>query len=490
MKIRTNSITMFRLFLLSLCIIVIGCSQNESDQTKPNIILIIGDDISWDDLGCYGNTSVHTPNIDKLAAEGLLFNNAFITSSSCSPSRCSIITGRYPHNTGAAELHTPLPAHLKFFPELLRDNGYFSALLAKWHEGESTERAYDTLVTGTDHNGSGGEMQWINILRSRPKDKPFFLWLAPFDAHRPWSSDHMQHHHNPEKIQVPSTLVNDSTTRQDLASYYDEIARLDLYIGNLVSELETQGIADNTILIFLGDNGRAFPGSKTRLYDRGIKTPFIIKWKNGIPDGQKTNALISSIDISATLLECAGISSPETVQGVSFRTLFKMPNQKFRNYIFAEHNWHDYSAYERCVRTDSFLYILNMKPAWDNGGPIDANQSPSAKSLKAALARGELDSLQLDAYIKPRAPEEFYAIGPDPLQYRNLITDPRYREKIRSLKNVLEHWRDETGDSYPANITADWYDRESGDSLPALGQRGEMPGASRQADKINAKGVF
>ena len=162
------------IFFLSLLFLT-SCSVHEKTTDKPNIILIIGDDISWDDIGCYGNPSVHTPNIDKLAAEGLLFNNAFITSSSCSPSRCSIITGRYPHNTGAAELHTPLPAHLKFFPELLRQNGYFSALLAKWHEGENTRRAYDTLITGMDKNGSGGEAQWINVLRYRPKNKPFFL---------------------------------------------------------------------------------------------------------------------------------------------------------------------------------------------------------------------------------------------------------------------------------------------------------------------------
>jgi N-sulfoglucosamine sulfohydrolase len=158
--------------LLSL---VIGCSPKTNEQQQPNIILIIGDDISWDDIGCYGNTGVHTPNIDRLASEGLKFNNAFLTSSSCSPSRCSIITGRYPHNTGAAELHTPLPKYLKLFPELLRAKGYYSALVGKWHEGESTARAYDTLLPGTAHNGSGGELQWVNMLQMRPKDKPFFF---------------------------------------------------------------------------------------------------------------------------------------------------------------------------------------------------------------------------------------------------------------------------------------------------------------------------
>jgi len=479
------------IFFLSLLFLT-SCSVHQKTTAKPNIILIIGDDISWDDIGCYGNPSVHTPNIDKLAEEGLLFNNAFITSSSCSPSRCSIITGRYPHNTGAAELHTPLPVHLKFFPELLRQNGYFSALLAKWHEGESTRRAYDTLITGVDKNGTGGEAQWINVLRYRPKNRPFFLWLAPFDAHRPWSDDNMDthHHHDPHKIRVPGTLVDDSATRNDLVAYYNEIGRLDTYIGKLQEELEAQGIADNTMIIFIGDNGRAFPGSKTRLYDRGIKTPFIIKWKNEITGGQKTNALVSSIDIAPTLLECAGIASPATVQGVSFKSLFTKPATSFRHYIFAEHNWHDYSAYERCVRTDRYLYILNKRPEWDNGGPIDANQSPSAQSLRAALKRGELDSLQLDAYIKPRPPEEFYDNTSDPLQQRNLVNDKTYTGAIDSLRKILQQWRDQTADTYPSALTADWYDRNTADSLPALGKRGEMPGASKKADTVNAKGIF
>ena len=142
------------------------------------------------------------------------------------------------------------------------------------------------------------------------------------------------------------------------------------------------------------------------------------------------------------------------------------------------------------MRTDGYLYILNKRPEWDNGGPIDANQSPSAQSLKAALKRGELDSLQLDAYIKPRPPEEFYDNMVDPLQQRNLINDKTYIGAIDSLRKILQQWRDQTADTYPSVLTADWYDRNTADSLPALGKRGEMPGASKKADTANAKGIF
>jgi arylsulfatase A-like enzyme len=226
------------------------------------------------------------------------------------------------------------------------------------------------------------------------------------------------------------------------------------------------------------------------LYDRGIKTPFIIKWPKGIQKKGITDALISSIDIAPTILEVAGIPASESIQGISFTRLFKNADTKFRNFIFAEHNWHDYSAYERCVRTKDFLYIFNKRPEWDNGGPIDANQSPSAFSLKSALKKGELDSLQLDAYITPRPAEEFYDNRKDPLQQHNLIHEKNYSGTIDSLRKILYTWREQTGDTYPSVLTPDWYHRETGDSLPAIGTRGEMPGAARRADTINAKGIF
>jgi N-sulfoglucosamine sulfohydrolase len=156
--------------LLAVLIITMltGCQKKNTDQ-RPNIIFIIGDDISAEDIGAYGNKAIRTPNIDRLAKNGLQFNNLFLTASSCSPSRTSILTGRYPHNTGAAELHTPLPKHLTYFPEVLKNSGYYSALAGKWHEGENSRRAYDTLLTDKKINGEGGENQWIKLVKIPPK---------------------------------------------------------------------------------------------------------------------------------------------------------------------------------------------------------------------------------------------------------------------------------------------------------------------------------
>lgn len=463
-----------------------------ANKTQPNIIFIIGDDISAGDIGCYGNTAIRTPNIDRLAQEGMKFTNFYLTSSSCSPSRTSILTGRYPHNTGAAELHTPLPEHLDYFPELLRAAGYYTALLGKWHEGPATRRAYDTLTLGPKLNGAGGEEQWISTLRSRPKDKPFFFWLAPFDAHRDWSADDFRTPHNPAtEVVIPPTLLDTKETRQDLASYYNEIARIDYYLGELQAELSRQGIADNTLIIFMADNGRPFPGSKTRVYDTGMRSPFVIKWPAGIKKAKTTcESLVSSIDLAPTLLQLARSKPSQTVQGVSFAKLLQKPQSRFRNYVFSEHNWHDYSAYERAVRTKDYLYLINKRPDYTNEGPIDANQSPSSYALRAANRSGTLSTIQKDVFVSPRPTEEFFDCRTDLTQEKNQIVESAYLKQVDTLRKILKKWQEQTGDTVPEHLTPDWYDRDTGKALPAKGTRGEMPGQARQADKINQKGPF
>jgi len=478
--------------LLWVCMLyACGNAGTTEPPARPNIIFIIGDDISAEDIGAYGNPLVKTPNINQLAAKGLKFSNMFVTASSCSPSRSSILTGRYPHNTGAAELHTPLPAHLSFFPEQLKNSGYYTALLGKWHEGPETARAYDTIVAGVKHNGTGGETQWINILKGRPSEKPFFFWLSPFDAHRDWDADSFFIRHDPAtEVQVPNTLVDDADTRKDLASYYNEIGRLDYHIGKLQEALREEGIDKNTIVVFTADNARPFPNSKTRLTDRGTRTPFIVYWPEGITQSGVVDALVSTIDIAPTFLELAGVAPAESIQGRSFDTLLVNPSADFRNYIFAEHNWHDYEAYERSVRTKDYLYIYNGRPQLDNGGPIDANQSPSAGSLKKAAQQGRLTDLQKDVFIRPREKETFFVFATDSLQIRNEINNPQYVDQIKSLKDILQLWQSETADTEPAQLTRDWYHRETGKPLPGKDIRGEMPGASQNASTVNNPGPF
>jgi arylsulfatase A-like enzyme len=482
MKISKSLILAFFLFAAGIVL-----AQNKN----PNFIIFIADDVSWDDLGCYGNPMVQTPNIDKLAARGIRFDNVFLTASSCSPSRNSIITGRYPHNTGACELHTEPPLEMISFPEILKQNGYFTAQSGKFHMGKYAERGFDLIGTG-EKVGDGGEGLWLETVQNRPKDKPFFMWFAAFDAHRVWGPNPYSGTHDAQKIIPPPYLANSEETKNDLAKFYDEIFRFDHYIGIIVEELKNQNALDNTLILIMADNGRPFPASKTRVNDRGMKTPFIAFWANGIgKKGAVCESLVSAIDIAPTLLELAGIKVPESVQGVSFSKLLKKPGKSFRNYVFAEHNWHDYEAHERMVRSKDYLYILNSRPQFTNLGPADAVGSPSHSDLVRLRETGTITAKQAEIFLAPRPVEELYHNTTDPEQFINVVNEDKHFKKRNQLNKILLEWMQETGDNIPQKITADWYEKVPGYvKTDAHGERGEMPGEKNNAAKNNNKGIF
>ncbi len=436
------------LVLCSLC-----ARAAESIATRPNVILFIADDVSWDDLGCTGNSAARTPHIDRLAAHGRRFDAAYLVASSCSPSRSSIVTGRYPHNNGrASELHQPIAAHLPWFPQLLRAAGYHTALSGKHHmtsdapaTGESAQPpAFDHVDTGKAPGNSGGHANWVKVVQDRPKDKPFFFWFAALDAHRAWDGDDEWQEtlygpkHAPAAVRVPPYLRDDPATRADLASYYNEITRFDHYIGQVVAALEKEGTLANTLILILADNGRAFPRAKTRLHDSGMKTYLIAHWPAGLAQaGQPTASLVSTIDIAPTVLELAGVTAPATLQGVSFLPVLKNPEASVRRHAFSEHNWHDYEAHGRAVRSEGYLYIRNHRPALPWQGPADSVRSPSHQALRAARDAGPLTSAQADVFLAPRPNEELYHTASDPEQLKNLTADPAHRAAKARLAKLL-----------------------------------------------------
>lgn len=466
------------LLLAPLC-----AAQADAGATpRPNFVLVIADDVSADDLGCYGHPTIATPHLDRLAAEGLRFTQAYLTASSCSPSRCSVITGRYPHNTGAPELHTELPAGQFLFPQALRAAGYHTVLSGKNHMGPAVRAAFDEVRTG---EGPGRQEDWVEVLRERPRDRPFFCWFASSDAHRGWQQDGHAPRYRPEDAVVPPWLVDGPRTRRDLAGYYHEVSRADHYVGELRAELERQGIAGDTYVVFLSDNGRPFPRCKTRLYDSGIKTP-LIAWRPGALATGVSESLISAIDLAPTILELAGVAVDARVQGVSFAAVLADPAQEVRRYAFAEHNWHVFSAHERMVRTGEWLLIRNAWPGRQllcvEAGP----RYPAGAELWAAEAAGRLGPDQRDVFRVPRPALELFRCSDDPHQLRDLAGDERYREVRESLEAVLDRWAEETGDTVPVDPTPDRQDAQGNEHQGFA--RGTMPGASRDAARIVAPG--
>jgi arylsulfatase A-like enzyme len=439
-----------------------------------------------------------------LARGGIKFTEAYLTASSCSPSRSSIITGRYPHNNGkAAELHQPIAWNLPWFPALLREAGYYTALSGKNHmssgpvpAGQTAQpRAFDSIDAGRVKGNSGGHGNWVQVVKDRPQDKPFFFWFASYDAHRGWDGDQQWDadrygpKHQPEDVVVPPFLSDDPATRQDLASYYNEVTRFDYYIGQVVKTLGEQGALDNTLLLVMADNGRPFPRAKTRLHDSGMKTALVAHWPAGIGQGGSTcNSLVSAIDLAPTFLGLAGVKPPETMQGVSMQPLFADPATTIRRYAFSEHNWHDYEAHGRSVRGDGFLYLRNFRPQFAWQGPADSVRSPSHVKLRALRDAGKLTDAQADVFLAPRPDVELYRLDTDPYQLENVALDPAYHKTRQHLGNVLDQWMDETGDSVPENLSRDSFDRETGNSLKVSNYRGTTPGEDRSATQINAAG--
>lgn len=473
--------------------------------TKPNFIILISDDISHDDLGCYGSLSARTPHIDALASAGLRFNQAYLTASSCSPSRSSIITGRYPHNLGeAAELHRPISGHLPSIAGLLRDAGYHTALAGKHHMSWSkppagapapTEPFVKVYPAKADGN-SGGHGHWITALEESPAGKPFFLWFAALDAHRAWDGDQEWDagrygpKHDPATVILPPALADTPETRADFASYLNEVTRFDHFVGRVVGWLKQQGHFENTYLLVLADNGRPFPRAKTRLHDDGMKTHLIIAGP-AVAANRSTDSLVSVIDLAPTLAELAGIQKSPTFQGRSLAPVLRNPAATVRPLAFSEHNWHDYEAHGRAVRDGRYLYIRNFRPrlAWQ--GPADSVRSPSFVALLAARQSGQpLPPIQQDVFLAPRPETELYDTRADPHQVSNLADRPEFAAVARRLGAALDRWMRETGDSVPDAITPDMFHREKGTPLP--GRRNEMylapAGAARGADRINAEG--
>lgn len=411
-----------------------------------------------EDCGAYGHPNIRTPHIDRLAREGMLFERAFLTCSSCSPSRASLLTGSYPHQTGAQRLHMPLPVEQIIFPELLRDAGYHTASIGKWHLGTAAQKKLDRV--------SANLADWRKVFDERPAGRPFFLWLASYDPHRPYGERNVARRHRPEDAVVPPYLPDAPETRRDLADYYDEIARFDGLVGEVLEELDRRALAENTFVLFLSDNGRPFPRCKTTVYDSGIRTPWIVRRPGEVRAGTRTASLISAIDLAPTLLDLAGVDAPSTMTGKSFRPILDDPHAEIREHVFAEHDWHDFDDHQRAVRTVRFKYIRTAYPDVPLTPPADAVRSPTFQAMRRLRDEGKLTVERSICFRAPRPAEELYDLDSDPFELRNLAASAEHRAKLERLRDVLDRWERETGDRVPERRTPDGFDRETGVPLP------------------------
>ncbi len=459
--------------------------------TLPNFVLIIADDMNWDDCGAYGHPAIRTPNIDRLARQGLKFNHAYLTTNSCSPSRASIITGKYPHNTGAEQLHWPIPPGTPTLAGALRSRGYYTVAAGKWHMGDAVRGDFDQIYEASTDGfvlpgGAGGQPvsmvanqpsgceDWERAIEQRDRGKPFMAWLASLDPHREYREGALDPPHRIEDVIVPPHLPDVPAVREDLRLYYDEIGRLDEYVGRVMTKLDEQNIAESTLVLFISDNGRPFPGDKTTLYDGGIRTPWIVRWPAVVGAGQTTDALVSSVDIASTFLSLATGSEglqgavPLSSEGRSFASVLTTPSASFREYAFAEDHWHDYEDHGRCVTDGNFKLIRNDYVDLPSTPSADAGRGPSWQAMLELEKSGQLAPPQRRGFVSPRPRWELYDLRRDAGELTNRAADPAFDSVRTRLDEALSRWTVTTGDYLPSRRTPDEFDRITGEPDPRV----------------------
>jgi len=429
-----------------------------------NVLLIVADD-QGRDLGVYGNPVLQTPNLDRLAARGTLFTNAFSTVSSCSPSRSVIYTGLYSHSNGmyglAHDVHNQhlLPT-VRTLPQLLKAAGYRTALVGKKHILPDSALPFDEELAperpgNRDVAFMAGEARKF-ITRS--DDKPFLLIVGYSDPHRAQENFGNTRKwpgvpratYDPAKMIVPPHLPDIPQVRRDLAQYYESISRLDSGIGLLLEVLRETRHEGDTLVIYLSDNGRAFPGAKTTLYDAGIHLPLIVASPAQTRRGVRNNAMVSWIDITPTILDWAHAAAApaQRLAGRSILPILDQPDPRGWDRVFASHNFHEIQQYYpmRALRTREYEYIVNLAAPLEFPIAGDIASSPSWQAITARPSVG-LGARTLQAFLH-RPPEELYDLRNDPSEVHNLASDPGHRAVLERMRADLQQFRIDTHDPW------------------------------------------
>ncbi|MEM1114322.1 MAG: sulfatase [Pseudomonadota bacterium] len=400
----------------------------EGSGAAPNFVVFVLDDWGWRDYGAK-TAGVITPNIDHIASTGFRFDNAFLTTSSCSPSRASMLLGRYPSATGAPNLHDPVQADWASLPQALASAGYHTVAAGKWHLGLKLKSAFDSVTASAAESNAE---HWADMLAKRPQDEPFFFWFASFDPHLPHEAPPAFRVHAPSDITVPPYLVDSRKSRESLVAYFDEVHRIDYYIGEVIKALDTQGVLENTWIFVLADNGAPTPFAKTTLYDSGIKTPLLVQGPVG--SGNYTG-LVSSIDLAPTILDLAGLGSPADFQGISFKAAFFEHDYQHRDYVYAEQNAHGTLRNHTAIRSKDFLLIKN----YTRSRACALSMTPLVNDLRAAARVGTATPLQR-LCLDPLPAVQLLKNGQPGAETRNLADNPDFQAVRTSLEARLETW--------------------------------------------------
>jgi len=422
-------------------------------MNRPNIILISCHDIGQH-LGCYGIESINTPALDKLAAEGVRFENSFCTAPQCSPSRASIYTGRYPHSNGVMGLThgnfawdlNPGERHLTSF---LHDAGYRTALVGVQHETRHPEKLQFTdfkQLWGPCEPVATEAEKYLNEIKGI--SQPFYLQIGFIEPHRKFDFGDAKSDDS-KGVTVPSYILDESSAREEFAEFQGIIHKVDKSIGDVLKAIEDNGFKDNSIVIFTADHGIPFPRAKCTLYDPGLEVAFIMRWPKGGWEGNKTySELVSNVDYLPTLLEVAGIEIPENVQGKSLLALLEGRNYQPRTEIFGEKTYHGWCDPCRCVRTSDYKLIANFTTAPFFEDPCQTYRPATTTVVPEDPAYAYHPHIEL------------YDLRNDPHEFDNLADNPEHEKQQQILTEKLYNWMVTTDDPLLTGIPMSPYHKK------------------------------
>lgn len=427
--------------------------------SNPNIVFCMADDWSWPHAGILGDPIVKTPNFDRIATEGVLFENAFVSTPSCTPSRLSILAGQHHWRLREGDsLGGSLREEYDVYTEILQASGYRTGRFGKgvW-PSKHTFRGRDSF---------GKKFKsFDDFLKERKPDEPFCYWHGGQDPHRPYELGiGVKSGMDLSNVRVPACLPDNATVRSDVADYLWEVQRFDREVGEILSRLEAMGELENTIVVVSGDNGMPFPRCKATLYDLGTRVPLAIRWGAKVTGNRRLTDFVTLCDLAPTFLAAAQLQTPDEMTGRSLMPLLLSQEagqvDPSRTIALSGMEKHVYSYPSRAVRTKDFLYIRNFDPdSWPTGevkginpeydfsktswpkeqGAFSFNidPSPSKQFLRLHQSEREIDALAVLSFGK-HSQEELYDLRTDPDQLHNVATDRSYREAKQGLRRQLD----------------------------------------------------
>ena len=413
-------------------------------NARPHLIVFLTDDLGWEDTSVYGSPDARTPHLESLARMGMTFDNAFVASPACAPSRAALLTGLMPARNGAEANHTwPRPG-VPYLTSALKGLGYEIAAFGKVAHGN------DKPEYGFDYYSRPRVDLAANVNRyfaRRESDSPLCLIVGDRRPHVPWTEDNV---YDPDQVQLPPHFVDTPETREHWARYLSDITGLDQELGS-VMEAARRELGEDIVYVFTSDHGRQWPFGKWNLYDSGVRVPLIVAWQGRIKPGTRTDAMVSWVDLLPTMIDLAGGEPPANVDGRSFSAILTDQAHEHRTEIFTTHSGDGrFNVYPiRSIRTMRYKYILNLLPSHMHTNHSDILRKDWAgaywDSWDEAAKLDSSAAATVERYFQ-RPVEELFDVRSDPTEQRNLVGIGKYKELARDLRGRLERWMHEQGD--------------------------------------------